>query len=86
MTTAKTVLSNSGHFRLAVLALVVAATATAATAQTYTDLFNFSRAGGPNEPFLSVIAQGRDGSLYTTSEQGSPGDKEMCSRSLRRER
>ena len=67
MTTATTVLSNSARFRLAVLVLVVAATATAATAQTYTDLFNFSSNGGPNDPFSSVITQGRDGSMYTTS-------------------
>jgi uncharacterized repeat protein (TIGR03803 family) len=73
MTTAKTVLSNSARFRLAVLVLVVAATATVATAQTYTDLFNFSSTGGPNDPFFSVITQGRDGSLYTTSEQGFTG-------------
>jgi uncharacterized repeat protein (TIGR03803 family) len=72
MTTAKTLPSNSFHFCLAALVL---AFATAANAQTYTVVFNFNSNGGPNDPFFSVIAQGRDGSMYTTSEQGFTGGR-----------
>lgn len=72
MTIAKTLPSNSVRFCLAALVLVAA---TAASAQTYTDLFNFSSNGGPNDPHFSVIAQGRDGSMYTTSDQGFTGGR-----------
>jgi uncharacterized repeat protein (TIGR03803 family) len=53
------------------LVLCVAAT-TAATAQTYTDLYNFgTNSGDPASPrYTGVIAQGRDGNLYTTAPYG----------------
>jgi uncharacterized repeat protein (TIGR03803 family) len=82
MTTATIVRSNSAPFHrtmraalmLAVLAYLVLAATTASTAQTYTDLHDFS-SNGPNDPFFSVIAQGRDGNMYTTSEQGLTGGR-----------
>jgi uncharacterized repeat protein (TIGR03803 family) len=91
MTTAKIVLSNSVHsheakpllrraaLRLATLALLVAAPATVATAQTYTDLYDMgATSADPNDPVWSgVIAQGRDGNMYSTTPQywtGGPGD------------
>jgi uncharacterized repeat protein (TIGR03803 family) len=51
---------------------------TAATAQTYTDLYNFGTASGdPNGPFQDNVAQGRDGNIYGTTVQewtGGPGE------------
>src|SRR6185312_10097877 len=73
MTTARSVSWNSVHFRIAALVLLLAAIGTTASAQTYTDLHNFSSNSGPNDPFFSVIAQGRDGNMYTTSSQGFTG-------------
>jgi uncharacterized repeat protein (TIGR03803 family) len=57
--------------RWAGVALVVAAT-TMATAQTYTDLYNFgTNPGDPASPtYTGIIAQGRDGNLYTTAPYG----------------
>lgn len=82
MTTAKNVVANSRLNRaklllggaapmLASLILLVAA-ATAATAQTYTDLYNFgTHSGDPASPTYSgIIAQGRDGNLYSTAPYG----------------
>jgi len=57
----------SAAFILATLMLLIAA-ATLATAQTYTDLFNFRGLYG-KEPF-DILAQGRDGNLYGTTEGG----------------
>jgi len=59
--------------------LVVAAANTLATAQTYTDLYDFgSNSGDPNDPQWSgVIAEGPDGNLYSTTNQhwtGGLGD------------
>jgi hypothetical protein len=65
-----TIKTLGAYFCRAALVLIVAISA---TAQTYTDLFNFSSNGGPNGPHFNVIAQGRDGSMYTTSEQGFTG-------------
>lgn len=47
----------------------------AASGQTYTVLYNFgSNAGDPsNSDYSGVIAQGRDGNLYTTSTLGGDG-------------
>jgi uncharacterized repeat protein (TIGR03803 family) len=73
MTTARSVSWNSVHFRIASVVFMLAAAATTAPAQTYTDLHNFSSNSGPNDPFFSVIAQGRDGNMYTTSSQGFTG-------------
>jgi uncharacterized repeat protein (TIGR03803 family) len=53
------------------------AAALSAPAQTYTDIYNFGKDDGPNDPQHSLIAQGRDGNLYTTSPQnwsGKSGD------------
>jgi uncharacterized repeat protein (TIGR03803 family) len=58
-------------FTWAGVALVVAAT-TMATAQTYTDLYNFgTNSGDPAAPtYTGIIAQGRDGNLYSTAPYG----------------
>jgi uncharacterized repeat protein (TIGR03803 family) len=48
--------------------LVVAAATMVATAQTYTDLFNFYRTDGAYPQ--GILAQGRDGNLYGTTEGG----------------
>jgi hypothetical protein len=95
MTTATIVRSNSAPFHrtmrvalmLAVLACLVLAATTASTAQTYTDLHDFS-SNGPNDPFFSVIAQGRDGNMYTTSEQGFTGKskRELLARPIKAKR
>jgi uncharacterized repeat protein (TIGR03803 family) len=69
----KSVSPNYIRFRIAALVSILAAATTTATAQTYTDLHDFSSNGGPNSPFFSVIAQGRDGAMYTTSNQGFTG-------------
>jgi uncharacterized repeat protein (TIGR03803 family) len=73
MTTEKSVSWNSAHFRIVALVFMLAAAAATAPAQTYTDLHDFSPNAGPNDPFFSVIAQGRDGNMYTTSSQGFTG-------------
>lgn len=58
-------------FTWAGVALVIAAT-TMAAAQTYTDLYNFgTNPGDPASPrYLGIIAQGRDGNLYSTAPYG----------------
>jgi uncharacterized repeat protein (TIGR03803 family) len=58
-------------FTCAGVALVVAAT-TMATAQTYTDLYNFgTNPGDPaSQTYTGIIAQGRDGNLYSTAPNG----------------
>jgi uncharacterized repeat protein (TIGR03803 family) len=52
------------------------AAAIAAPAQTFTDLYDFGKddPNDPNDPCFSVIAQGRDGNLYTTSPQTWSGN------------
>jgi len=55
--------------------LVVVAATTMATAQTFTDLYNFNN--GPNDPHWNTTAQGRDGNMYSTTPQvwtGQTGD------------
>jgi len=54
---------------MASVAFLLAAAAGNAHAQTYTVLYNFgSNGGGPNSPTDSgIIAQGRDGNLYSTA-------------------
>ncbi len=78
MTNTKTALSQAAHcgrlksFRmsaaliLATLMLLVAAAPVAASAQTYTDLYNFDTSSNP----IGTLAQGRDGNLYGTTENG----------------
>jgi uncharacterized repeat protein (TIGR03803 family) len=62
---------TSTALMLVTLVLVVAA-APVATAQTYTDLYNFgTKSGDPANPTYSgIIAQGRDGNLYSTAPYG----------------
>jgi uncharacterized repeat protein (TIGR03803 family) len=72
-------LLTTGALVLATLVLVVAAAATVATAQTYKDLYDMgATSADPNDPVWSgVIAQGRDGNMYSTTPQywtGGPGD------------
>ena len=54
---------------LTTLMLMVAAATTVATAQTYTDLYNFDGTDGA-EPQYSLLAQGRDGNWYGTASFG----------------
>lgn len=56
---------------LAILALLALA-ASARHAQTYTGLYNFGAAAGdPTNPQSSgIVAQGRDGELYSTAPSG----------------
>ena len=70
---------TSAALTLATFMLVVVAATTAATAQTYTVLYNFgSKNGDPNGPYQNVIAQGRDGSMYsTTADQWTGGAGEV---------
>jgi len=57
---------------LAVVIVIVAASATTLHAQTYTDLYNLgSNSGDPENPaWIGLFAQGRDGNLYSTSTYG----------------
>jgi uncharacterized repeat protein (TIGR03803 family) len=67
---------NSSYVRqvqvFAVLVLMLAASATALHAQTYTVLYDFGNVTcDPLDPSLSgIIAQGRDGDLYSTTATG----------------
>ena len=82
MTKTKIILSKIAHgkrlksFRtnaaliLTTLMLVVAAATSVATAQTYTDLFNFRARGGYGKTPSGFLAQGRDGNLYGTTQAG----------------
>jgi uncharacterized repeat protein (TIGR03803 family) len=57
---------------LAMIVLVVIAATAVATAQTYTDLYSFgSNPGDPLNPTWSgILAQGRDGNMYSTAPYG----------------
>src|SRR5271167_4745941 len=84
MKNAKVVLSRIAHFNrlksfrtraaliLATLMLVVAVATTVATAQTYTDLYNFDFTHG-SQPG-GFLAQGRNGNLYGTTNEGGTLD------------
>jgi len=67
---------NSRHIRriqiLAILVVMVAASATALYAQTYTVLYNFGsvRCDPLNPQVSGIIAQGRDGNLYSSTPGG----------------
>jgi uncharacterized repeat protein (TIGR03803 family) len=65
-----------GRITLTLLVLVVAIGAVPVRAQSYRDLYNFaSNAGDPFQPSYSgIVAQGRDGSLYSTSPYGGSGN------------
>src|SRR6202790_457181 len=61
---------NVGQIQLlAVLVVILAASATALHAQTYTVLYNFGTVRcDPLDPSISgIIAQGRDGNLYSST-------------------
>jgi uncharacterized repeat protein (TIGR03803 family) len=53
---------------LAILMLAVATATTAATAQVYTDLYNFDGVQGWQP--MGTLAQGRDGNMYGTTLGG----------------
>src|ERR1700687_5126118 len=57
---------------LAVVILIVIASAMTLRAQTYTDLYNLgSNSGDPESPaWIGLFAQGRDGNLYSTATDG----------------
>lgn len=61
---------TSAELILTTLMLVVAAATTAATAQTYTDLYNFDGTHGCCARNPQILAQGRDGNLYGTDAGG----------------
>jgi uncharacterized repeat protein (TIGR03803 family) len=71
---------KSGLVKTACIVFVFcAAAAIPAPAQTYTDLYDMgATSADPNDPIWSgVIAQGRDGNMYSTTPQywtGGPGD------------
>jgi uncharacterized repeat protein (TIGR03803 family) len=54
--------------------LAVAAATTAATAQIYTDMFNFDGIHGNYPTGTGVLAQGRDGNLYGTTYLGGANE------------
>ena len=64
---------TSATLILTTLMLLIAASTTAATAQTYTDLFNFNGTDGANPEHPALLAQGRDGNLYGTTCRGGTG-------------
>ncbi len=85
MTITETAISKGAHFlrsksfrtnaglALSVIMVVILAGITVATAQTYTDLYNFDGTHGncpPNAEPCGFLAQGRDGNLYGTTYQG----------------
>ena len=61
--------------QIQVFALLLVASATAVRAQTYTVLYNLGNAtGDPVNPAISgIIAQGRDGNLYSAALGGTGG-------------
>jgi uncharacterized repeat protein (TIGR03803 family) len=64
--------SFCGRFTLALLVLAFISSTTVARAQTVSVVYSFgSRNGDPVKPLYSgIIAQGRDGNLYSTAPQG----------------
>ena len=65
--------------RFATLMFGIAVATNIAAAQTYTDLYDFgAHSNDPNDPqYTGAIAQGRDGNMYSTTNQGwigGPGD------------
>jgi uncharacterized repeat protein (TIGR03803 family) len=56
--------------------VLLGASLTAAHAQTFTVVYNFgSQSGDPFEPYeAGIIAQGRDGNMYSTAPGGAPAD------------
>jgi hypothetical protein len=74
-TIARTLLAKGAAVTLVTLILAVAVTTTVATAQNYTDLYDFNNNGGPNDPHWNAIAQGRDGNMYSTTDQAFTGGR-----------
>jgi uncharacterized repeat protein (TIGR03803 family) len=62
------------------LLMLSTVTAIAAPAQTYTDLYNFRLTGGADP--RGVLAQGRDGNLYSTTPTGGDSGSKECKPSL----
>jgi uncharacterized repeat protein (TIGR03803 family) len=60
----------------AVATLALGMVAVAAHAQTYTDLYNFGSATGDpvNPQYSGIVAQSRDGNLYSTTPAGGSGN------------
>jgi len=58
-------------FAMAVVVLAIA-NSTVAPAQTFSVLYNFgSKSGDPHQPsYAGIVAQGRDGNLYSTTPIG----------------
>lgn len=67
----KSFLTNAALILTTLMLLVVAASIVA-TAQTYTDLYNFdgTHGTGPGQGQSCIVAQGRDGNLYGTAPGG----------------
>ena len=63
--------------RIAVLAVLIpisSMVASSASGQTYSVLYNFDDFHGANPMWPGIMAQGRDGSLYSTTYQGGPSN------------
>jgi uncharacterized repeat protein (TIGR03803 family) len=67
-----TTLSRCWFFSLAILVLALASLDTAAESQTFSVLYNFgTNSGDPLNPGVpGLVAQGRDGNLYSTTSNG----------------
>ncbi len=64
-------------FAFALLVLAIATASIAASAQTFSVLYNFgTKSGDPANPLLEgIIAQGRDGNLYSTTTSGGTSNQ-----------
>jgi uncharacterized repeat protein (TIGR03803 family) len=67
--------SRCDRFTLILLVLAVVVVAVPARAQTFSVLYNFGTHGGDpvNPGWVNVVAQGRDGNLYSTASGGING-------------
>lgn len=65
--------SSRSTARIAAFFLLTVVAATAARAQFVSDIYTFSKTGDPQNPqFIGVIAQGRDGNLYSSAPSRVP--------------
>ena len=71
---------SCGFVMVATLALSLLAAV--AHAQTYSDLYNFGDGSGDplNPQYSGIVAQGRDGNLYSTTPKGGSSDRARSSR------
>jgi uncharacterized repeat protein (TIGR03803 family) len=71
--------SRRCRFALTLLGLAIAAATTVAHAQTFSVLYNFgTKSGDPTNPSSSgIVAQGRDGKMYSTALGGAAGPGAM---------